>query len=544
MTKRPGLPLLTGCFAILLVMITSAAALAAPYASMVVDARTGQVLHAENADTRLHPASLTKMMTLYIAFQAIERGEISVDSVVTISRNSASEPPSKLGLRAGQKIALRYLIRAAAVKSANDAATAIGEAISGSEAAFARRMTATAQALGMTRTTFRNAHGLTEEGHLSTARDMTLLGRHLFFDYPQYYNLFSRRSTDAGVTQVANTNRKFLAAYKGADGIKTGYTRAAGFNLVASAERGSERIIATVFGGTSTANRNQRVAQLLDLGFDRAPSRVAVVAPRKPGYAQIAALAPTLGSAMPLAGTPASSVSAMTVSLRPQRRPVRAPSEEVVVALAEGVDAALAEAQVPDATEAVVEDITTAVAIAANTPPADAADETSAVLDAVASALEAADVPILAEAGDRDPGLALAAPGGTTLASLIPRPRPEDSPAVVGAGAASGASTAGLASLAVPAPEAPRVVTRISTAGGRHWGINVGEFPSRDRAERVLLQTALAELGTLDEALRRVVPSSGGFEANFVGLTEESAALACRRLAARAVECRTFGPAG
>ncbi len=249
---------------------------AAPYAAMVVDARSGEVLHSRNADTRLHPASLTKMMTLYVAFQAVERGEITLDTMVRISQKAAAEPPSNLGLRAGQRIKLRYLIRASAVKSANDAATAIGEAISGSEAAFARRMNRTAKAMGMTRTTFKNAHGLTESGHLSTARDMTTLGRHLFYDFPDYYTLFSRRATHAGIKEVYNTNRRLLNAYRGADGIKTGYTRAAGYNLVASAERGQERIIATVFGGSSGAARNARVAELLDMGFRRAPSRVAV----------------------------------------------------------------------------------------------------------------------------------------------------------------------------------------------------------------------------------------------------------------------------
>ncbi len=263
---------------------------AAPYAAMVMDARTGQVVHSRNADTRLHPASLTKMMTLYVVFQAIERGEISLNKRVRISKHAASEPPSKLGLKAGQRIELKYLIRGAAVKSANDAATALGEAVSGSEAAFARRMTATAKRLGMKSSTFKNAHGLTQSGHLSTARDMTLLGRRLFYDYPQYYNLFSRRSTDAGVRQVANTNRKLLANYRGADGIKTGFTNAAGFNLVASAERGNKRVIATVFGGKTSASRNARVAQLLDMGFgrvntrlaERKPARIAPVTNEKP----------------------------------------------------------------------------------------------------------------------------------------------------------------------------------------------------------------------------------------------------------------------
>ena len=245
-----------------------------------MDARSGKVLRSRNADTRLHPASLTKMMTLYIAFEAIENGEIDVDKKVKISRNAANERPSKLGLRVGQKISLRLLLRAAAVKSANDAATAIGEAISGSEAAFARRMNRTAKSLGMTRTTFKNAHGLTEKGHLSTARDMTVLGRHLMYDFPGYYPMFKRKTTIA-TKKVRNTNRKFLAAYKGADGIKTGYTRKAGFNLVASAERNGKRVIATVFGGKSTRTRNIQVAKLLDLGFERTLENVELIPPMR-----------------------------------------------------------------------------------------------------------------------------------------------------------------------------------------------------------------------------------------------------------------------
>ena len=260
----------------------------APYAAMVMDARTGEVLHSRNADTRLHPASLTKMMTLYIAFEAVKAGEISLDTKVRISKHAASEPPSKLGLRSGSTIKLRYLIRAAAVKSANDAATAIGEAISGSEAAFARRMNRTAKALGMTKTTFKNAHGLTQTGHMSTARDMTILGRQLYFHHPEYYNLFSRRSTHAGLRDVANTNRRFLGSYRGADGIKTGYTRAAGFNLVASAARGNERIITTVFGGVSSAARNAKVSELMNLGFRRAPSKARTIRPARPNYAVVA----------------------------------------------------------------------------------------------------------------------------------------------------------------------------------------------------------------------------------------------------------------
>ncbi len=375
MKRRIQNPALAG---ILLLMTLLMAALApvtgkaAPYAAMVMDARTGEILHSRNADTQLHPASLTKMMTMYIAFQAIERGEISLDDVVTITPLAANEPPSKLGLVAGQRIQFRYLVRAAGVKSANDAATAIGIALEGNEAAFARRMTATAQAMGMTRTTFRNAHGLTEAGHLSTARDMTVLGRHMIYDYPQYYNIFSRLTTDAGVRQVANTNRRFLNAYRGADGIKTGYTRAAGFNLVASAERGQERIIATMFGGSSTAQRNVRVAELLDMGFARAPSianinRPTPVGPQGSG-----------GAEAPAPGTTARTVRVnglVSRSLRPNARPV--PDQPEAPALLV-VDAEVIE-------NAVTEVLQTAAA-APNTTPAPPARPNDVVLAAVQQA--------------------------------------------------------------------------------------------------------------------------------------------------------------
>jgi len=333
--NRPSFPAAIGLVVLLGAAILATSLRAAPYAAMVMDARTGEVLHSRNADTRLHPASLTKMMTLYIAFEAVRLGEIGLDTEVRISNHAASEPPSKLGLRAGSRIRFRYLIRAAGIRSANDAATAIAEAISGSEAAFARRMDRTARALGMTRTTFRNAHGLTEGGHMSTARDMTIMGRRLLYDYPQYYNIFRRRSDDAGIATIRNTNRALLNAYRGADGIKTGYTNAAGFNLVASAERGQERIIATVFGGQSSAWRNRRVAELLDMGFARAPSTARVRVPELPTYAD----APS--------GRTTRATGAVARSLRPPPRPSAEPAPDLLAAIAEAVDGALDAARTP-----------------------------------------------------------------------------------------------------------------------------------------------------------------------------------------------------
>ena len=486
---RWGLYIFTAIWFLVILPLSVAAA---PYAGYVIDARTGEVLYSQNAETRLHPASLTKMMTLYIAFEAVRNGEISLDSKVRISKHAASEPPSKLGLKSGSTIAFRYLIRAAAVKSANDAATAIGEAISGSEAAFARRMTRTAKALGMTRTTFKNAHGLTESGHLSTARDMTLLGRHLLYDYPQYYNLFSRKSTSAGIKTVNNTNRRLLAAYKGADGIKTGYTRAAGFNLVASAQRGNERVIATVFGGNSTASRNAKVAELLDLGFRKAPSRAPIRKPDRPAYVgNVDAPAGAAGKTIRLVG-------AVRKSLRPKMRA----TASVVVAEA--------------ASDPLQASINAAVA-AAN------ADEAKTVTPEVAAkALTNA----IAKPTENI-ATAVTTDGSGTL-SIVPRPAARPKELIL----ASGNVVEG----------EQEIVTRLSTSGGRHWGINIGRYGSRYQAEKVLLQTALSEMATLEGALRKVVQSPRGFDANFLGMTRESADLACRRLNARNVSCFMVGP--
>ena len=477
MKSRPGQLALRWvflCICLIGVSFAGSKSHAAPYAAMVMDARTGEVLHSRNADTRLHPASLTKMMTLYIAFQAVQRGEITLDTEVKITANAASEPPSKLGLRRGQTIKLRYLLRAAAVKSANDAATAIGEAISGSESAFATRMNRTAAAMGMRNTTFRNAHGLTQNGHMSTARDMSILGRHVIYDYPQYYNLFSRRTADAGIATVRHTNRRWLDSYEGGDGVKTGYTRAAGFNLVASAQRGQERIIATVFGGASTASRNVKVTELMNLGFNRAPSRATLkrpdmVAVALPETVQGIGQAATNGGA----GKTVRVSGSVSRSLRPKMRAV----PDVLLAVnAADINSILAEALSAGAAEA---------------------------QDAVALALATAD-----------------AAQKIQPTNIVP------------------------ASADIAQVTGPEIVTRISTSGGRHWGVNIGRYGSRYQAERVLLKVALNEMSTLDGSVRRVVGRSGGFDANFMGLSRETADLACRRLIARGTPCFMIGNEG
>ena len=254
-------------------------AVAAPKAAVVMDMRNGKVLYARSADRKLHPASLTKMMTLYLTFEAVRTGQLKLDQKVVVSRKAARQPASKLYLKAGSRVTIRSMIRATAIKSANDAAMVLAEAIAGSQEEFGRLMTRTARRLGMKNSAFRNPHGLTQSGHYSTARDMALMGRHLFFEYPQYYNIFKRRTDYAAGKRVWTTNR-LLSTYPGADGIKTGYTSAAGYNLVASAHRGSKRILAVQFGASSSKDRARRVKKLLDLGFKRAKNSVTRVPPR------------------------------------------------------------------------------------------------------------------------------------------------------------------------------------------------------------------------------------------------------------------------
>ncbi len=538
-----------------LAFLFSAVAQAAPYAAYVMDARTGETLYSNNADTRLHPASLTKMMTLYITFQAIQNGEISLDSMVTVTPHAASMPPSRLGLKAGQKIQLRYLIRAAAVKSANDAAAAIGDALGGSAQGFARRMNATAKAIGMKNTTFANANGLTAKGHLSTAHDMSILGRRLFYDFPQYYNIFSRRTTDAGIATVANTNRRFLDSYKGADGIKTGYTEPAGFNLTASAQRGNVRIIATVFGGKSTAHRNAKMAELLDLGFAKAPRNAPVKAPGEIDYNAVMAIANADAGDSPgtqvaaddsgedtaLPETPDGAgktirVSGMVqTSQRPKARPDQAPapSDTQIAALQDGIEGALAEAAAhADAPAEVAQTDAPAAAetqIAAADPTAqdDGKATSSATDDSVQLALSAEE-----DGAPDTSATATEAAEPVALVSLSASTKPRHKPEEMFADAEP---------VLVSADTAPEMITRLSTSGGRQWGINIGRFNSRTGAEAQLRKVALAETTTLSNGLRKVVSNGGKYDANFVGLTQDEADLACRRLQARAIQCFTMG---
>ncbi|MGB9154569.1 MAG: D-alanyl-D-alanine carboxypeptidase family protein [Alphaproteobacteria bacterium] len=241
----------------------------AGYSDIVIDAETGRVIHDVDGDDLRHPASLTKMMTLYITFQALESGRLGLDQYMVVSENAAYQSPSKLGLHAGQHIRVEDAILGIVTESANDAAVTIGETLGGSEEGFGRLMTKQARALGMSQTIFRNPSGLPDPEQVTTAHDMAILGAALIQHYPRFYPYFSHDSfTYAGIYH--HNHNHLMDRYDGMDGIKTGYIRASGFNLVASAKHGNLRLIGVVFGGRSAVARDNHMAQLLDQSFEAA----------------------------------------------------------------------------------------------------------------------------------------------------------------------------------------------------------------------------------------------------------------------------------
>ncbi|MER9421263.1 SPOR domain-containing protein [Mesorhizobium sp. M0317] len=254
------------------VVADAASSMAARSSAIVVDAKTGKVLYSSDANGRRYPASLTKMMTLYLTFEAMAKGRISRNTPVPFSTKAAAEPPTKLGVKAGGAVSVETAILSMVTKSANDSATALGELLGGSESNFARMMTAKARALGMDGTVFRNANGLPDPGQFTTAHDMAMLGIALREHYPQYYGYFSQRSFLYGRQRINGHNR-LLGRIKGVDGIKTGYTRASGFNLVSSVSDGNRRLVAVVMGGTSGRSRDNQMAGLINAYMPRASTR-------------------------------------------------------------------------------------------------------------------------------------------------------------------------------------------------------------------------------------------------------------------------------
>ncbi len=272
-------------------------------AAIVVDMNSGTILHEQAADAPRHPASLTKMMTLYVLFGYLKAGKLTPSSDLTVTAHAASQAPTKLGLKPGATIKVNDAVKALVTQSANDAAATIAENVSGSEEAFAKLMTDTARRIGMRNTLFRNASGLPNDEQITTARDMAILSAHLIHDYPDYYAVFGTQYFTFKGRKYRNHN-KLLLNYKGTDGIKTGYTRASGYNLAASVHRGDKHLIAVVLGGKTGSQRDTAMRALLDKNFAAASST-------KPTAAQLVASLVT-PTALPPVKKPAYALASAT----------------------------------------------------------------------------------------------------------------------------------------------------------------------------------------------------------------------------------------
>ncbi len=256
--------------ALSLMVAGAAPALAAKFSSVVVDARTGVIISADDADGKRYPASLTKMMTLYVLFQDLKSGRVKLSTPLKVSRRAASMAPSKLGLKAGTTITVEQAIKALVIKSANDAAATVGENLGrGSETAFAQRMTRVARSIGMSRTTFKNASGLPNPEQSTTARDMATLGLRLMRDFPQYYPYF-RSTSFVFKGRVIRGHNRLVGRFAGTDGIKTGYINASGFNLVTSTKRDGKRVVGVVMGARSSGTRNAHMMTIISRAMPKA----------------------------------------------------------------------------------------------------------------------------------------------------------------------------------------------------------------------------------------------------------------------------------
>jgi D-alanyl-D-alanine carboxypeptidase len=502
------------------------------HAAFMIDANSGRVLHAQSADVSRYPASLTKMMTLYMVFELIEAGKLDANTSIKISAQAAAVPPSKLDLDPGDTIPLGAAIRALVTKSANDIAVAIAEHISGTEAAFARAMTAKARQLGMRSTTFRNAHGLPDAEQVTTARDMATLALALYDHYPRQAQVFAtRRFTYAGASY--RNHNTLLGTFAGMEGIKTGYTRSSGFNLVASVRRDGRHVVAAVFGGSTAASRNAEMRTLLSRGLARAgttksrrPLLLARAEPSAPAGRAPArsASAPMVSSA---AAAPARSAPRLVEPIAPATEPAR-------------TDPPIQMARVRP------------VSVVAAPAPAQSRAETfeSAPAQYVAPwkqlpSMATPTTPVQQEPVLREPPRpAYASPDTgrgarpSTLSAQASRIE-QGEPAVYAAAQIPSPYAERPSYAGAPMPEAPAAAAPIPRGGD--YAIQVGAFATAAEAEARLRQIRQSAQSVLAQAADHTEPVTQGsrtlYRARFADLEAASATQACNALRRQHVDC-------
>jgi len=504
-----------------------------PYAAIVVDANNGEVLHASNPDARRHPASLTKIMTLYLLFEQIEAGRFKLDTPLTVSAHAASQAPSKLGLRPGQTIEVEDAILALVTKSANDIAVVIAESIAGNEGDFAAMMTRKARALGMSNTVYKNASGLPNDAQVTTARDQAILGRAIQDRFPRFYRYFATENFNFRGRNLRNHN-KLLGRVDGVDGIKTGYTRASGFNLVTSMRRGNRHIVGVVLGGPSGSWRDARMRALIEDKIQVASTRRTV--------GKIAE-APSANEPRVRAAAAAEPIPAPIARPddAPQAKPepVRTPAPTVVAAAA-GTPVPLPPARA---------DTTTTAAV----PPRPAPGSTEPIqpvrvktiavrpgnVQTAALGPITAPQPTASNAQLHMPSsaLGLAPPPGARPGVLGVLPV-EQVPTVGDTASASATSTAS-AVPAAPAETASSARARPVARGD--WMIQIGAFPDETAAhERLKSAKSVAGevLASADPFTERVMKGDRPlYRARFAGFEKDQAQAACKYLKRNDIAC-------
>jgi D-alanyl-D-alanine carboxypeptidase len=461
------------------------------FAAIAVDARTGKVLFSRDPDGLTHPASLTKVMTLYILFGELKTGKVTLDTQFKVSKAAAAKAPSKLGLKPGQTISVENAIKALVTRSANDVAAVIAENLSASETEFAARMTRMARELGMSRSVFRNASGLPDPGQITTARDMAVLGLRVQHDFPEYYPYFRITSFTYG-GRVIRTHNHLLGRYAGVDGIKTGYVAASGFNLTSSARRGEKRVIGVVMGASSASSRNVYMMAMLDKAFPKC----------KDG----STIADAIEGTMPkltkpdikLAETPGE--PAKKFAAGPANKPESEPSRKVAVK----------PKKLPEPTAEAAEEV----------PPEQAdGDE---IIDAkpaepvMAEAAEPQNAPVTASVALTETVLSKTTPDGTPLPFAVKTPG-DDAGGVI-----------------------------VIDAADPSWHIQIGAYPSKTDAQAVLYKVRDLDLDLLDNKEPLTVEVQKGsdtiYRARFSGFTETTARAACRRLTKQGFGCVAMQP--
>lgn len=508
--------------------VTGAAA-AGRHASMVIDGNSGKVLHDQAADEPRYPASLTKMMTLYIAFEMIEQGKLAPSTRIQVSERAAHVSPTKLGLKPGSTIALGDAIKALIVNSANDMAVAVAEHIASSEEQFAALMTRKAHQIGMAHTTFRNPHGLPDAGQITTARDMLTLALRLNDDFPQHYKLFSLKSFSYNGKSHRNHNT-MLSTYEGMDGLKTGYTQASGFNLVASVRRDGKHVVAAVFGGSSAAARNVYMRAILNRSLPIASTEKT----RKPA---LVAHAGTRTKVAKTARGPAIVAAAATPRLLEPVRPALVPAQQPVAAPKLAVTklkvAAVRSTTGPDTgTQIEIARVkTVAVAPRVRAEPLPVPE----VVPVAARPAPDATPPRMVNfapssstfATTRAHGLGAPPSSLQAQADRLEQGRPAlDTTAAAPPRAAAGN------------PSAVSIKARAAASG--RAAVQVGAYASEAEAKRQLAATR-SKAATLAAAEARTEPVTSGakqlWRARFVGLDEQTASTACNDLRRHQVDC-------